>query len=50
VSPDADIDVSRAVGDPDGFDRIWTPHRMAYIHGEAKPAGDLPFLRDTNEI
>lgn len=35
-----DVDVSGAVGDPDAFDRIWTPHRMAYINGESKPAGD----------
>jgi ATP adenylyltransferase len=35
-----DIDVSNAVGVPDGLDRIWTPHRMAYIRGESKPAGD----------
>jgi ATP adenylyltransferase len=38
VSPD--IDVSGAVGDADSFDRIWTPHRMAYIHGDNKPVGD----------
>ena len=25
-------------GEPDGFDRLWTPHRMAYIGGENKPA------------
>jgi ATP adenylyltransferase len=25
-------------GDPDGFGRLWTPHRMAYIKGEGKPA------------
>jgi ATP adenylyltransferase len=35
-------------GDPDGFERLWTPHRMAYIKGENKPthadAGDdCPF-------
>ena len=35
-----DVDVSGAVGDPDAFDRIWTPHRMAYINGESKPSGD----------
>lgn len=23
---------------PDGWDRLWTPHRMAYIRGEGKPA------------
>jgi ATP adenylyltransferase len=46
-----DIDVSGAVGVPDGLDRIWTPHRLAYIRGEAKPTGDpndpavCPFCR-----
>ncbi|EWS82930.1 HIT family hydrolase [Brachybacterium phenoliresistens] len=24
-------------GEPDGMQRLWTPHRMAYISGEAKP-------------
>lgn len=32
---------------PDGFNRLWTPHRMVYIHGEAKPPTktekDCPF-------
>lgn len=36
-------------GDPDGFGRLWTPHRMAYITGESKPAddtaGECPFCR-----
>jgi ATP adenylyltransferase len=27
------------VGDPDRFQRLWTPHRMAYIKGE-RPSGD----------
>jgi len=35
-----DIDVSGAVGMPDGLGRIWTPHRLAYISGESKPTGD----------
>jgi ATP adenylyltransferase len=26
-------------GVPDGFARLWMPHRMAYIKGENKPAG-----------
>jgi len=26
-------------GTPDGFRRLWTPHRMAYIKGEGKPEG-----------
>jgi ATP adenylyltransferase len=24
-------------GVPDGYERLWTPHRMAYIQGEGKP-------------
>jgi ATP adenylyltransferase len=27
-------------GDPDGFGRLWTPHRMVYIKGENKPTHD----------
>ncbi|KGN33312.1 HIT family hydrolase [Knoellia sinensis KCTC 19936] len=33
-------------GVPDGFDRLWTPHRLAYVTGErpSKDAGDgCPF-------
>lgn len=26
-------------GVPDAFGRLWTPHRLAYIQGEGKPAG-----------
>ncbi|SEE04925.1 Diadenosine tetraphosphate (Ap4A) hydrolase [Ruania alba] len=29
-------------GAPDGYDRLWTPHRMAYIAGESKPTDDRP--------
>ncbi|HEY8718016.1 HIT domain-containing protein [Pengzhenrongella sp.] len=37
-------------GEPDGFERLWTPHRMIYIGGQDKPvgaaAGDgCPFCR-----
>ena len=36
-------------GVPDAFQRLWTPHRMAYIGGAAKPAdsspGACPFCR-----
>jgi ATP adenylyltransferase len=37
-------------GEPDGFERLWTPHRMMYIQGDEKPkssdAGqDCPFCR-----
>lgn len=34
-------------GEPDGMQRLWTPHRMVYIGGEDKPAdastGQCPF-------
>jgi ATP adenylyltransferase len=30
------------VGRPDAFERLWTPHRMAYILGENKPRGSDP--------
>ena len=35
------------VGERDAFERLWTPHRMAYIKGEGKPASDddCPFCR-----
>lgn len=37
------------VGEPDGIERLWTPHRMAYIRGENKPVdateGECPFCR-----
>jgi ATP adenylyltransferase len=45
VQPEQD-----GAGVPDELDRIWTPHRMAYILGEGKPTGDraedgCPFCR-----
>ena len=37
------------IGEPDELDRLWTPHRMAYIRGDNKPgdegAGECPFCR-----
>lgn len=41
-------------GEPDGLQRLWTPHRMAYISGEGKPASDesgegCPFCRIPTE-
>ena len=37
------------IGGDDGLDRLWTPHRMAYIRGENKPSdatsGQCPFCR-----
>lgn len=33
-------DTRTFAGVPDSFHRLWTPHRMAYIRGEAKPADE----------
>jgi ATP adenylyltransferase len=46
----ATMDKRDGVGVPDALQRLWTPHRMAYIQGENKPdgpdAGDsCPFCR-----
>jgi len=36
-------------GDPDGLERLWTPHRMVYLDGQDKPVGEgaqeCPFCR-----
>ncbi len=41
--------VQDGVGVPDDLERLWTPHRMAYISGENKPldgsAEECPFCR-----
>jgi ATP adenylyltransferase len=41
--------LQRGAGEPDQLDRLWTPHRMAYIRGENKPvdgtAGECPFCQ-----
>ncbi len=45
----ADEHHQSGAGEPDGLDRLWTPHRIAYIRGENKPAdsseGECPFCR-----
>ena len=42
-------DAAAHPGTPDGFERLWTPHRMIYIQGENKPASsdeqECPFCR-----
>lgn len=46
--PDDEIDVPALeaagdlAGDADGYQRLWTPHRMAYIGGADKPTDDQP--------
>jgi ATP adenylyltransferase len=38
-APDVELEPQHGVGEPDAFQRLWTPHRMAYIKGENKPTG-----------
>jgi ATP adenylyltransferase len=33
-------DESAETGEPDGLERLWTPHRMTYISGESRPPDD----------
>lgn len=33
------VDADTMGGEPDGLERLWTPHRLAYVKG-AKPAGE----------
>lgn len=45
-------DASELTGEPDGFGRLWTPHRMAYIQADrpSKDAGDgCPFCEAPNK-
>jgi ATP adenylyltransferase len=43
----------RGAGEPDAFDRLWTPHRILYIKGENRPETsdevDCPFCRIPTE-
>jgi ATP adenylyltransferase len=48
--PSDRMEAQDGAGVPDAFERLWTPHRMAYIKGENKPAGSeegegCPFCR-----
>jgi len=49
VSEFSDADIQDGVGEPDAFQRLWTPHRIAYVKGENKPESsdeaDCPFCR-----
>jgi ATP adenylyltransferase len=39
-----DQDLTGALGTPDGMDRLWAPHRSAYLSGENRPlpGNDVP--------
>jgi ATP adenylyltransferase len=50
VPDDPEAVSQEGAGLPDAFERLWTPHRMAYIKGEGKPTGPgedegCPFCR-----
>jgi ATP adenylyltransferase len=36
------VSADALAGEPDGYQRLWTPHRMAYINGAGKPASEQP--------
>jgi ATP adenylyltransferase len=42
-----ELESQEGAGERDAFERLWTPHRMAYIKGEGKPGSDeeCPFCR-----
>jgi ATP adenylyltransferase len=41
--PETGLEEERGgAGSPDNFQRLWTPHRMAYIKGQNKPTGGGP--------
>jgi len=43
------LEATELAGEADGYERLWTPHRMAYIRGKDKPDGpdvaQCPFCR-----
>jgi ATP adenylyltransferase len=39
---DPELVQQQGVGEPDALQRLWTPHRMAYIKGENKPELTVP--------
>ncbi len=46
-------ETQQGVGDPDGFGRLWTPHRMAYINrdeGQGCPFCMIPELPDAEGL
>jgi ATP adenylyltransferase len=50
TASEGELSSQDGAGTPDGFQRLWMPHRMAYIKGEGKPADagsqeECPFCR-----
>jgi ATP adenylyltransferase len=48
-APGGEPETQHGVGEPDAFERLWTPHRIVYIKGETMPQdadeADCPFCR-----
>ena len=42
TTSDATSGPADGIGLPDAWDRLWTPHRMAYLKGQDRPDGDGP--------
>jgi ATP adenylyltransferase len=55
---DPELVPQRGIGVPDRFQRLWTPHRLAYIKGETEsgydagtcPFCEIPTLRDEEAL
>ena len=43
-APEPVREAEQYAGVPDAFQRLWTPHRWAYIGGENKPSDDSYYL------
>jgi ATP adenylyltransferase len=41
---------THGVGVPDAWQRIWAPHRMAYIQGENRPTSQIPNATDESGL
>lgn len=39
IAMNEEPEAQQGAGTPDAFERLWTPHRMAYIKGTNKPTG-----------
>lgn len=51
--PGPDHEVQEGVGEPDLFQRLWTPHRLAYIKGKGPggcPFCEIPALPDEDGL
>ncbi|ACZ88861.1 AP-4-A phosphorylase [Streptosporangium roseum] len=42
IAMNEEPEAQQGAGTPDAFERLWTPHRMAYIKGTNKPTGPGP--------